>query len=560
MSYPYEEEILAQFDIEEKTPRPHQIKIISEILQYFLDKNKKYVVLNAPTGSGKSIIGKVVADVLRHHSSDRKRVGVFAHTNLLQEQYTRTCRTDNPIQVKGATNYSCVFLETFSKKYGKGLTKTCENCVQKHCSEYTKPLEDCHCPYRKLMMAAKKHPFVITNNTFYLTDALYVGLFFKENMLINIFDECHLFNDCYCEAAKFVLNPEHLSKEYEKEIGNDENLFNFKKEWKFVSEVNYKNALFEATVLYGKLHGHYEDLNKKEDDPIKSLSFSKKMRKCIEMSQKIDVIFKSITNIVEIIDNTLVIRQPFIGDNFESLNKSKYSLFMSATITEEYMMKAYNFKPEDVAFVNVGAVFPKENKNLVYFKPLKLNYSTMKEERTISNINQKCLEVCEEYLNEGKKGIILTPSFSVNNRISSFLQYEHNIKVFQHEQKELYHDPKPLAELLNEFKKCSDPCVLISPSIYEGVDLPGDDSEFQIIVKAPYASLGDKRMKYILENEPYIYNFITISKIVQGMGRSVRSENDKCDIYVLDTNIKNLLHSPLNIWDDEYTTYTIDEN
>ena len=44
------------------------------------------------------------------------------------------------------------------------------------------------------------------------------------------------------------------------------------------------------------------------------------------------------------------------------------------------------------------------------------------------------------------------------------------------------------------------------------------------------------------------------------MGRSVRSENDKCDIYVLDTNIRNLLHSPLNIWDDEYTTYTIDEN
>jgi len=96
--------------------------------------------------------------------------------------------------------------------------------------------------------------------------------------------------------------------------------------------------------------------------------------------------------------------------------------------------------------------------------------------------------------------------------------------------------------------------VLISPSLFEGVDLPDDASRFQIIVKAPYASLGDNRIKYIAENHKDIYSLNTILKIVQGCGRSVRSQNDHCTTYFLDNNIRWLWNSDDNIWKNEFET------
>jgi Rad3-related DNA helicase len=59
-------------------------------------------------------------------------------------------------------------------------------------------------------------------------------------------------------------------------------------------------------------------------------------------------------------------------------------------------------------------------------------------------------------------------------------------------------------------------------------------------------------MKYIANNYPDIYKIITIKKIIQAIGRSVRNKDDHAITFVLDCNIEYLFSSQLNVWKNEF--------
>jgi Rad3-related DNA helicase len=148
----------------------------------------------------------------------------------------------------------------------------------------------------------------------------------------------------------------------------------------------------------------------------------------------------------------------------------------------------------------------------------------MKDPKVISALCQNVSNIVNLHVGKyAENGIILTPSFALTETIAETLRKMKlpKLEIFEH------HRGQKAEFLIDDFKKKSDKIkLLISPSIYEGVDLPGDLSRYQIIVKAPFPSLGEKRMKYILDNHPSIYSLITIQKLVQGAGRSVRSETE----------------------------------
>ena len=83
--------------------------------------------------------------------------------------------------------------------------------------------------------------------------------------------------------------------------------------------------------------------------------------------------------------------------------------------------------------------------------------------------------------------------------------------------------------------------VLLSSSLWEGVDLKDDLSRFQIIAKVPYPNLSEKRTKNKMQKFPLWYKSQTLVKLLQGFGRSIRSEQDWAVTYVLDTAAYDLL-------------------
>ena len=82
--------------------------------------------------------------------------------------------------------------------------------------------------------------------------------------------------------------------------------------------------------------------------------------------------------------------------------------------------------------------------------------------------------------------------------------------------------------------------ILVGPTLNEGIDLPGDDCRFIIILKVPYPSLGDKLVKEKIKLFPLWYNSTTSNEIIQGIGRGVRYDGDWCVTYILDACFWNL--------------------
>jgi Rad3-related DNA helicase len=139
----------------------------------------------------------------------------------------------------------------------------------------------------------------------------------------------------------------------------------------------------------------------------------------------------------------------------------------------------------------------------------------------------------------------LTSSFKLNDIIIKNLKYHKsalpNLKIFKQEQ------GMHLNDILVAFKKYKGPSVLISPSLFEGIDLPDDDSTYQLMIKAPFPSLANKRIATILKKYPKIYNITTLFKIIQGLGRSTRHKEDSSVSYCFDKNIKRLFDEKTNI-------------
>ena len=98
---------------------------------------------------------------------------------------------------------------------------------------------------------------------------------------------------------------------------------------------------------------------------------------------------------------------------------------------------------------------------------------------------------------------------------------------------------------LQQFEKTDKPMVLISPSMSEGVDLPYEKCQFQIIYKIPFPYLGDKQVNSRKKHDPKWYAYKTIMTLIQAYGRGMRAEDDFCATYILDRNIKMLFNNPL---------------
>ena len=192
------------------------------------------------------------------------------------------------------------------------------------------------------------------------------------------------------------------------------------------------------------------------------------------------------------------------------------------------------FEKDDVAFIDTPkSPFPMENRSVQLLNIKRLSYgATQGDELEVINSIDKILDKHSD-----QRGIILTSSIPRCHKILRNLS-PHNakrIRICHSVNKE----GKTQDDILTEHAK--DPSgVLLSSSLWEGVDLKDDLSRFQIVAKVPYPNYTEKRIKAKMEKFPLWYTSQTLTKILQGFGRSIRSEDDWANTYVLDSAINNV--------------------
>jgi len=218
----------------------------------------------------------------------------------------------------------------------------------------------------------------------------------------------------------------------------------------------------------------------------------------------------------------------------KSLFTTEFQIFMSATIDHKSFCQNMGLEKGDVAFIDTEkSPFPIENRTVDFLNIKRLSYGSTESDEL------EVIGAIDRILNEHSKerGLILTSSISRCNKILRHLSPNNagRVRICHSANK----DGKTQDEVIAEHSK--DPTgVLLSSSLWEGVDLKDDLSRFQIIAKVPYPNYTEKRVKAKMEKFPLWYTSQTLTKILQGFGRSIRGEDDWAKTYVLDTAINNV--------------------
>ena len=193
----------------------------------------------------------------------------------------------------------------------------------------------------------------------------------------------------------------------------------------------------------------------------------------------------------------------------------------------------------------LGQIFPVQNRPIYPRNIAYLNYNNLRQQEVKTKISRAIDNLMT--LHKNHKGIIHTTTYEQVNFIKQNISEINKRRLLQT-------DPDiPRDEIIAKHVNSIKPTLLISPSLYMGLDLKDDLSRFQIIIKVPYPYLGDRWINEKRRINGQWYNWQTALRLVQGYGRSIRSKEDYAVTYVLDSGFENFVKKNKNILPDWFT-------
>lgn len=528
---------------------PYQLETIFKINTSLFNNNKKFFILEAPTGSGKSAIAytigrQAINEFMIDKKEERLNCIICTKTKHLQMQYINS-GFKNTEHIWSSFNYKCAYFEKeYDVHYGGGICLGKNQCPKTNKCEYL-------IQKKKFM----KSQIGITNYYYFFNART------KANILI--LDEAHSIDKTLCDVHEIKFSKKLIKQIFEKlkknGYGNDNEMQIIevlKKAIKSESESATLNNIYNLMDIIKITFNAFKNKIKEElDNMIDALIHGneKARKKGASLSfvlKSIEVFLEKISNcqlsttkwiISKQDDESISIKPIKATEFFKTIIKDvKKILFMSATICGfEQFYQELNLDKTKIDMLEVPATIPIANRRILITNTGYLSYKTRTQilPLFIKKIDELIDKLTNNWTNK-MRGIIHTVSYANANEI---------IKTSKHKKHMIIPKTTDLLNI-NKFMKVNINKIIVSPSILEGVDLKDDFSRFQIFIKVPFASLGDNWVKKRMENDSDWYARDTILKIVQGAGRSIRSKDDWAHTFILDSNINRLFKDHQNMF------------
>ncbi len=536
---------LLEFFPKKFSPREIQKTILSEIESNLKSGYKKFI-LCAPTGVGKSIVGATVSSYFDSSFT-------ITASKHLQDQYIKDIQFLKP--VKGKQNFPCLKIMHFEKvnndrrgmrwgltcdkgqcketirKNGKEITEICKfKPTIKQVKENKQEENSCHYYLQKYEALVSKHS--LWNYHAYFQIMKFNKKLFEDylNRKVSIFDEAHKIEDQIIQFVGFDIFSGQI-----KECNLSTEKYNFTDLDSMVKLTD------DIAYSYAQKIKEIKENREYQKNPDYEL-ISKLERKYERAAQgKIDILANKDNFVVNepTKDNkgdfqAVSLKPIDVSEFSNSFFNTEFQMFMSATIDHKSFCENMGLEEADVAFIDTpNSPFPIENRSVEFLNVKRLSYNSTESDEI------EVIHTIDRILNEHsqERGLILTSSISRSQKILRHLSPKNakRVRICHSRNK----DGKTQDEIIDEHSK--DPIgVLLSSSLWEGVDLKDELSRFQIIAKAPYPNYTEKRIRAKMKKFPLWYNSQTLTKILQGFGRSIRSEEDWAKTYVLDSAVNNV--------------------
>lgn len=465
-------------------PRPQQTEIL-EFLEPQLAGDVPFLNVEAPTGVGKSPLAMTFA----RHANGR----VLVPQNFLQQQYGRDW-PDAPL-LKGSANYTC-----------RSGTKDHPSCRRSKCECKKQGT----CPYRVARDAYAETPGALTSYAMFFAMLLHLPEPPAHPWIVA--DESHQLDEAIVSASEVAFTEADYFRHtgaalpagyYEDDLAAEVMATMQGGLYRSAEEQEVKTGETPETVgwtlLADQIGGALADMrqsrwifNRTESDPFthETGAFSAK---------------------------------PLLPTHFfQTYLRSYRILALSATpVAPEVARKLYGV---EVASCRVPSPFHVDNREILYRPVAKMSF------RHIEEGTPKVVRAIERILAEfpDDKGIIHTASFKLTGEIYKRLSVDARKRIVLHSR------DRKKQDVLDWFANSTEPRVLMSPSITEGLDLRGDAGRFNVIAKVPYPALGDPWVQGRKEEIPGWYDWRTALSLAQASGRTTRSEDDWSTTIILD--------------------------
>ena len=445
---------------------------------------KRFMMLSAPTGLGKSLIcamvSKYSAPIINYVCSDKP----------LQNQLL----ADFPeaVVLKGRNNYVCNLFPHLNA----------DSCAGK-CGEYKEGEIDCNYYDQKDLMLASD--FRILNTHYLLYEMNYAGQLKGQQLVI--LDEADTFDLLFIgfvslkvtdsQVKRYQLGPLPKITIVESWIIWAGEAIIKLKEHHDIKHV--KNALDERYIKAHRLIKKLElFLLLVEDDWIYNRNAGENE-------------FKPVWITPELIKKYL-------------FDHSLRFLLCSASLPpKEVICDTLQIPVTDCDYIEVGSSFKPENRKVYYDPIMDMSYKNRDKYYVMMDAIKV---VMDKYPNV--KGIIHCNSYALGKQIMEI----GDIRLMSH-------DSKNKDEMLKLFMGTNKPIVFVSPSCMRGLSLKDDMARFGICVKMPFLNTQDKAISARLygsgQRGKKWYNSEAGQLVLQMAGRHVRSHTDYGDFWILDS-------------------------
>jgi ATP-dependent DNA helicase DinG len=490
-----------------KTYRKGQKEAIDQAKAAF-KSGKRFVVIEAPTGSGKSAIAVTFA-------REAKSSYILTAQKILQEQYVR----DFPdlSLMKGRSNYACLVAPTHAAAAPCITGRRFPQCDD--------------CPYFAAKETAIAANTATMNYAYYLAELNYSGGFQPRDLLI--LDEAH-----NAEAALMSFIGITLSDSKLTSVGLAERIPTV------IDDLEYFDFAEAILPHFKGQSKRLEDLLKKanstSDAAIAQMQNKQYLDNQIRRIEMLKISREEdfVEWVVERGRNTegqwLTFKPVKVSSFAQSLlfDFADKVLMLSATILDApTYLRSLGIHPEQAEVISVASEFPPENRP-IYVRPV-AKMTRYAVEREMPKLMKEIVELFESHPND--KGVIHAHSYKISSYIAKHLPKQLQHRLITH------YSSEGREAALDKHVRNIQPTVLLTPSMTEGIDLADDLSRWQVICKIPYPYLGDPQVAKRKDIDPAWYDWKTCLTVVQAYGRSIRSSDDYAVTYVLDADFSTFV-------------------
>jgi Rad3-related DNA helicase len=539
--------------------RPQQQEAILDIIEAYEEDPNGIYLLDAPTGSGKSVIAMLFADFLAFKGN---RGYILASDLSLHEQYVKDFRKMqlwNWGNIKGVDNYTCaVNGEKFSVGECKNKGTTYEAAESLPCFK--------HCGYLTSRKKAIKSPIALLTYPYALIQRNYVeqqqqrtgrGSPFPQRDFV-VCDEAHKLLDIVQSHFSPIVSTEIVSKAQKlaeglEDIGKKAPEVNFKRLEKAINLIyehedhsTLLKLLREVTKLLATLVQSTAPLRENAGEEFVEENIPMEWLAVFNLADWAKDVHCKLEDYCDIIDKVgleKLVKNP--GEKSITFNcideyyllqkhfftKFGFKLLMTATMggAGDFMR---NHGIKKAKYFKIESNFNWERSPIIFYPGKKMSA------RFLNDNLQWAIDTVTRIIREHSEdsGIIHSGSYELNTKIFNGLPKDVKKRILLYKGS----GEKELA-LKKMIKKKG--MVLMGPSILEGLNMVDDHSRFQIFLKVPYPHLGDKYVAAKLEYSQKWYNWKTSIAVLQGVGRSIRTPDDWAVTYFLDGCFADLMKS-----------------